>query len=519
MRGAARVLALALGLCSQFHAAEAKKLSKPLNAAAKQKTDQLTEQGLSALKAGQFSDAVQAFVDGFRVSPLPKWLFHLAQVAAAEKKPVEARDLLRRFLADSTLEADDPLRKDAQTLLDSLPVVDAGEILVAGPRGAWLSVDGRFVGILPLSQPLLLPTGPHRVVASQDKWQAASEVKARLARQVELRFKSGSDVAVVTLPPAVLVIDKAPDPQSAEAVQKKVQTALGRESFAMVPRGAVETYAKDIANCLTDVACLRTAGQKFGVEFVLWTDTVKQGNGWKVEIHLRDAATGTELGRKTSECDSCTIEGLLPKIGESTGSLASNASSRDRGDLEVRSSPGGAEVLVDGQSLGTAPIKLSLLSGPYALVVRKPGYVDHTEQIEVKGGGPVVIDATLVDRDAQTEPSPVNKPDSLRLAVDQKRPKWRYAVGGAAIGVGAIFIGFGISAFVQNGVVLDGQCPASLGALRCQFGTVVPGIGLTVAGALIAGAGAGIIAWPPPKPRPQLSLWGTSSGVVLDLRY
>ncbi len=519
MRGAARVLALALGLCSQFHAAEAKKLAKPLNAAAKQKTEQLTEQGLGALKAGQFADANQAFVEGFRVSPQPKWLFHLAQVAAAEKKPVEARDLLRRFLADATLEADDPLRKDAQALLDSMPVVDAGEILVAGPRGAWLSVDGRFVGILPLSQPLLLPTGPHRVVASQDKWQAASEVKTRLARQVELRFKSGSDVAVVTLPPAVLVVDKAPDPQTAEAVQKKIQTALGRESFAMVPRSAVETYAKDIANCLTDVACLRTAGQKFGVEFVLWADTIKQGGGWKVEVHLRDAATGTELGRQTAECASCTIEGLLPKVGESTGTLAGNASSRDRGELEVRSNPSGAQVLIDGQILGTAPYKQALLSGPYALVVRKPGYVDYTEQIEVKAGGPIVIDATLVDRDAQLEPSPSLTPRPSRLAGEQKRPMWRYAAGGAAIGASALLIGFGISAFVQNGVVLDGQCPASLGTLRCQFGTVVPGIGLTVAGAVLAGAGVGIIVWPPAKPKTQVSLWGTSSGLVLDLHY
>ena len=519
MRGAARVLGLAIGLCGAFSAAEAKKPAKPLSAAATKRTEQLAEQGLAALKAGQFAEAVQSFVDGSRVSPLPKWLFHLAQVAAAEKKPVEARDLLRRFLADDTLEADDPLRKDAQALLDSLQVVDAGEILVVGPRGAWLSVDGRFVGSLPLSQPLLVPTGPHRVVASQDKWQASSEVRTRLARQVELRFKSGSDVAVVTLPPAVLVIDSAPDAQSAEAVKKKVQTALSRESFAMVPRSAVETYAKDIANCLTDVTCLRKAGQRFGVEFVLWASTVKQGSGWKVEIKLRDTATGTELGQQSAQCDSCAIDGLLPKVGETTVALASNASSRDRSDLEVRSNPSGAEVLVDGQSLGSAPLKQSLLSGQYALVVRKPGYIDFSQQIEVKGSGPLVIDAQLTDRDAQNEPSPSARPEPVRTVGEQKRPLWRYVAGGSAIGVGVILLGFGVSAFVQNGVVLNGECPASIGAQRCQFGTVVPGIGLTVAGGLLASAGAALIAWPAPKPQTQLSLFGATNGMALELRY
>jgi len=514
------VLVVTVGLCSLLQAADAKKSLNAQAAASKQKAEHNAEQGLAALKAGQFAQAAQAFIEGFRTSPNPKWLLYLGQVAAAEKKPVEARDLLRRFLSDSTVETDDPLRKEAQTLLDSLPVVDAGEILVVGPRGAQLSVDGRFVGSLPLSSPLLVPTGPHHVVASQDKWQAAGEVKTRLARQVELRFKSGSDVAVVTLPPAVLVVDQAPDAQTAEAVQKKIQTALSRESYAVVPRRAIETYAKELASCLGDVSCLRKAGARFGVEFVLWTRTEKQGSGWTIELQLRDAATGAELGSQSAKCDSCAIEGLLPKVGESTGSLTSAAVSRDRGELEVRSHPAGAEVFLDGQSLGEAPLKLPLLAGRYALIVRKPGYIDHSQQIELQGSGPLVIDANLLDRDAQMEPSPSARREPLPLIATSKRPLWRIAVGASAAGVGVILIGFGVSAFVQNGVVLDGSCPTSLGTQRCQFGTTVPGIALTVSGALLAGAGVALMAWPPPKAKPQLTLFGSpTGGLVLDTSF
>ena len=126
MRGAARVLVVAAGLCGQLCAADAKKSPISSSSAGKQRAEQTAEQGVAALKAGQFAEATQAFVDAFRLSPNPKWLLRLGQVAAAEKKPVEARDLVRRFLNDSTVEADDPLRKEAQTLLDSLPVVDAG---------------------------------------------------------------------------------------------------------------------------------------------------------------------------------------------------------------------------------------------------------------------------------------------------------------------------------------------------------------------------------------------------------
>jgi hypothetical protein len=131
-----------------------------------------------------------------------------------------------------------------------------------------------------------------------------------------------------------------------------------------------------------------------------------------------------------------------------------------------------------------------------------------------------LIDANLLDRDAQIEPSPSVRREPLPLIAASKRPLWRIAAGASAAGVGVILIGFGISAFVQNGVVLDGSCPTSLGTKRCQFGTTVPGIGLTVTGALLAGAGVGLLAWPPPKAKPQISLFGSpSGGLVLDTSF
>lgn len=519
MRGAARVLVVALGLLGQLGAGEAKKPLAAATSAGKKQADKQAEQGLAALKAGQLGAAAAAFTDAFKLSPNPKWLLYLGQVAAAEKRSVEARDLLRRFLADTTVESDDPLRKEAQTLLDAQPVVDAGEILVAGPRGALLSLDGRLIGSLPLPLPLLVPTGPHRLVASLDKWQASSEVKTRLARQVELRFKQGSDVAVVTLPPAVLVIDQAPDAQTADALQKRVQTALSRESYAVVPRRALETYAKDLAECLSDAGCLRKAGERFGVEFAIWARVEKQGNGWRVFLKLRDAATGSELGSETVSCESCAIDAVLSKVVETTSALTSAAVGRDHGELDVRSSQPGAEVLLDGVKLGVVPLRQSVIAGHYTLVVRKPGFVDYSQPVEIRSGA-VTVDAALIDRDVQSEPAPSLRVEvaPVRLGVE-KRPLWRIAAGAAGIGIGAVLIGFGVSAFVQNGVTLSGECPAEFNRQSCQFQTMVPGIGLTVGGAVLAGAGAGLIAWPPPKAKPQVAVFGSLGELGVAVRY
>ena len=119
------------------------------------------------------------------------------------------------------------------------------------------------------------------------------------------------------------------------------------------------------------------------------------------------------------------------------------------------------------------------------------------------------------------EPSPSVRTETLRLLLPAKRPLWRIAAGASAIGAGVLLIGFGVSAFVQNGTILNNGCPESFATKTCQFGTLVPGIGLTVTGALLTGAGAALLAWPPPKPKAQLasSEVGTSGSPTLGVRF
>lgn len=493
MRGAARLVGILLCILGQLDAADAKKA--PPSAAAKDHAAQLAEQGLAALKQNQFEAAHQAFVDGFRAAPQPKWLFHLAQVLHAQKKHVEAKDLLRRFLADSTVDAEDPLRKEAQTLLSSIPVEDAGELQVNGPRGARVTVDGRFVGQLPLPMALLVPTGSHRVETELDKWQAGSDVKTRLGRQVELRFKLGSDVAVVSLPPAVLLIDKTPNPQNAEFLNKKLQSAVGRESYAIVPKNAVETYANRLVACLHEPACLRQAGQLLSIEFALWAEASPNGNGWKAEVALRDTSSGTDLGKRSVQCETCSFEAFSGKIAEAAGALFTTALGRDRGDVEISTNPDGANVFLNGIKLGQSPMKLTLFAGQYDLRLQKSGFVEHTQPLEIHDTSTQTVTVSLLDRDAQNEPAPIQRVAKPQI-ISGKRPMWRWIAGGTAVGAGAILVGFGASALVQNGTTLDGVCPTGN---QCQFNTLTPGIALTATGGALLIAGSILWAWPLPK--------------------
>ncbi|HND10855.1 MAG TPA: hypothetical protein PLY80_10485, partial [Pseudomonadota bacterium] len=62
--------------------------------------EKLTEQGLQALTEKDFSRAYAALSEAYRLAPTAESLLQLGRLAAAEQRPLEAQDLLRRYLLD-----------------------------------------------------------------------------------------------------------------------------------------------------------------------------------------------------------------------------------------------------------------------------------------------------------------------------------------------------------------------------------------------------------------------------------
>ncbi len=59
----------------------------------------------------------------------------------------------------------------------------------------------------------------------------------------------------------------------------------------------------------------------------------------------------------------------------------------DQGTLRVKTDVGEVEVFLDGSSVGKAPLTLtSVAVGAHHLVLAKPGYVDHEEQVQIQDG-------------------------------------------------------------------------------------------------------------------------------------
>lgn len=465
--------------------------------------EKLMQQGAAAITAKNFAAAQSSLTEAYRAYQSPKILYYLGALHAAEQKTIEAQDLLRRFLADSTVEPNEPLRQEAQKLLAGLPPPAAGEVQISAPRGAEVWVDGKVVGALPLPLPLLLSSGAHQVAVQQGKWRAVSQTKVKTARLLELRFKAGSDVVVATELPAVLVADSYPEPALQAPLRQRLLEVVRRQNLAPLLSGEALGYARELdkSGCLADADCQRRLAEKLGVDYILSVKAARSPanpKGLSLELSLFDVAVGAEAAQKSGDCDGCTPDAAAGKLATAAGALLTAVTERGRGDLEISSEPPDAEVFLDGKPVGRTPLKKPVFVGSYGLEVKKSGLRAEPQRITVGPSEPVRLTITLVsDTPVVAAPPPAPLAESPR-----QRPRWRLGVGGAALGVGALFIGLGASALaVDQHCVHPVENTDGLPPTNCTtqevFMTQAPGLGLTISGAALLIGGTVLLALPP----------------------
>lgn len=480
-------------LAATAHAQNGAAPNRPRPAAAETPLDRLLGQSGTALNAGDFPAAYRALVQAYPLSP-GLVMYHLGVLAAAENQPVRSRDLLRRFLAEPTVDAAEPRRADAQDRLSKLPPLEAGEVSVGAPRGAQVQVDGRLVGTVPLPTPILAQTGSHRVGVSQGRWRAEAEVQVRTARVVEVRFKSGSDVAVVTLPSAVLYCETYQGLTSAEAepLMQPLESAVKRENYALLQRSAALEYARDEAACRQGATreCCDQLARRYSVDYVLDVRIARQADDWSLDLALRDTQIEGAAAEASPRCTGCSSAKAAARLAETAAQVLGQAAGRGRSTLSVTSTPPGAEVWLAGRRVGVTPYERPIWAGTYPLEVRQPGFRTQEQSVEVLADKPAAVAATLESIGATVAVTAAGE----GAAASRRRKLIRIGAGAAGIAAGAILIGFGAAALAANG-----QCAVDLsptGLCTRAYGTTGFGAGLVATGGALAIAGAVVIAVP-----------------------
>jgi hypothetical protein len=167
-------------------------------------------EGLRAYDKGDFDAARLDFLQAQAIYPRPSSLRNLALAELETKRPLDALQHLRAFIADVGTTPD-------RRALAERNVAEAygktGHLAISAPDGAHLTVDGKDVGVAPLKDAVDVEVGPHGVDMVGGPTTLHESVIAAAGKLTEVAFVPpvvAGNAHVVGIGPAVVAV--APPP-------------------------------------------------------------------------------------------------------------------------------------------------------------------------------------------------------------------------------------------------------------------------------------------------------------------
>ena len=283
-------------------------------------------------------------------------------------------------------------------------------------------------------------------------------------------------------------------PKGKETIGAEIEAGLQGTGATVVPAGELSSAlgakskkaaAKKLAAC-RDATCLQGLATKVTATHLVRPTVRMEDSDYVISLELVDGATGEVVHQASQNCELC---GLI-EAQEVARSLAASLEDRleNMGTVAVQSTPPGAEVLVDGEPAGTAPLELRLAAGEHSIVLRLSGHADEERRVVVEVGSKAALDAEL----ASLAPVPDPKPARDRGAL--LRP-----LGWTSLGLGVASLGSGIALLVldENPVEYT-RCSGSdvdaAGNWSGTHDTLAGGVVMTVIGVVGITAGAVLVA-------------------------
>jgi hypothetical protein len=188
---------------------------------------------LELVDQSDFQGALQQFKDAYAAKPHFVVWYNIAQAHISLGQPPEAIEALLRYLREGKDQIPSGKRLQVEAQIKSLEAF-LGELEVTTePSGAVLTVDGREVGRTPLSEPIRLAAGTHKIAASLDG-------RPTVERAVAIGQGRHHEV-VLQLPPLPLKVvpprDTSPGPLALLAQPTPVRSRL-RPALPYVLAGA-----------------------------------------------------------------------------------------------------------------------------------------------------------------------------------------------------------------------------------------------------------------------------------------
>jgi tetratricopeptide (TPR) repeat protein len=163
----------------------------------------LLREGTRLFSKGKHQDALDRFNRAYALFPSPKLLYNIAQANRELGHPVEALAAFEGFLA----QVDKPPARLAADVRRSVAELQAqlGELQIqVDVTGAEVSLDGKPLGVAPLSDSVWVTPGAHEIAARKDGFlpaKKAVDARAGGAEQVAIKLPPLMKVAAVSTEP------------------------------------------------------------------------------------------------------------------------------------------------------------------------------------------------------------------------------------------------------------------------------------------------------------------------------
>ncbi|WP_181233329.1 PEGA domain-containing protein [Enhygromyxa salina] len=240
-------------------------------------------------------------------------------------------------------------------------------------------------------------------------------------------------------------------------------------------------FARRAAACADDT-CRATLIAQTSARFLLVSEITLDNEDYHLRLTLY-AATGALTARIEDTCELCGLTeatGLMGDLGARIGRKVDVATRA--AFFEIRSQPPGAKILIDDKLVGISPLELPIEIGIHELRVEFDEYIDIERELEVAAGESAVLDFEL-----QRLPP--------KAALDRTKLYVGLGWGALAAGVGAV--AGGAAVITLDGRPITSDCSGANvdvdGNCRWRHATLEGGIGLTLGGVVMIGAGVALL--------------------------
>ncbi|HUH03890.1 MAG TPA: PEGA domain-containing protein [Kofleriaceae bacterium] len=221
----------------------------------------------------------------------------------------------------------------------------------------------------------------------------------------------------------------------------------------------------------TSRTCLEQISEEVGADHFVRLVVESSGAAYSVQLELLDLG-GQVVHKLEDSCAVCTITELNEMVSKVASDLITT---RDDTPLPVLivTRPAGAELTIDGKSVGAAPYSGMVPPGTHVIGAHQAGHEEAEKTIEITRSETVQrFEIILVPVGAGTR-------------TDQPRPykSWKWVTAGGA--VATLLTGFYLIALDADGTCSDpaAECPRRYATMAGGLSTTLAGFGLGAASA------------------------------------